>query len=396
MELEAVLNGNTFLLYFMGLLYILINKDFDKNQKIVMIYVFVYSLKLFNIVDLKILLIGLGIVSFLYIEFLSDDNVKNVLLCNIIYKIIDYMYKLIFEYSAAYFCIALFLMSSIIRINLPIIQILDLDIHVIDVKINIISILLVIYAINNITSQKFETYSFKYIKEKMDEITVWNTIKRSNIDALKLNMLIDVEDKSYFIRKNTYNFFSFEFFNYKIKKLINKLKYIKNDNNSLKKKKLSNINIKIKNMKKYIRGYSTIEMQIIRTLGIKNGYEDHIFCRKIFEIIYSKIFFSSLRKYMNKIYLDTSCCCTFKEYLLMIYIKIAPIKLNNIKYNNMCKPWNNDDITKISDEQFFISILGLSYRWISSNILFNYSRTISKYSLKKGEIRKIIKNLNKE
>ena len=56
----------------------------------------------------------------------------------------------------------------------------------------------------------------------------------------------------------------------------------------------------------------------------------------------------------------------------------------------------NDDITQISDEQFFISILGLSYRWISSNILFNYSRIISKYTLKKGEIRKIIKEINKE
>ena len=172
MELEAVLNGNTFLLYFMGLLYILINKNFDKNQKIIMIYVFVYSLKLFNIVDLKLLLIGLAIVSFLYIEFLSEDNVKNVLLCNIMYKTIDYMYKLIFEYSAVYFCIALFLMSSTIRIKLPIIQILDIDIPIIDIKINIISILLVLYAINNITSQKFETYSFKCIKEKMDEISI--------------------------------------------------------------------------------------------------------------------------------------------------------------------------------------------------------------------------------
>ena len=99
---------------------------------------------------------------------------------------------------------------------------------------------------------------------------------------------------------------------------------------------------------------------------------------------------------MNKSYLDTSDCCTFKEYLLMVYIKIAQIKLNNVRYNNMLRPWNNDDITQISDEQFFISILGLSYRWISSNILFNYSRIISKYALKKGEIRKIIKKLNGE
>lgn len=392
MELETILGGNTFLLYFMGLLYILINKDFDKCQKIVMIYVFVYSLKIFNIIDLKVLFIGLTIVSFLYIEFLSEDNVKNILLCNIIYKIIDYMYKLIFEYSAVYFCGSLILMSNIIQIDLPIIQLLNRYIPIIGIKINIISLLLVLYAINNITSQKFETYSFKHIKQKMDEINIWNNVKSNNIDSLKLNMLIDVEDKSYFIRENTYNFLSFEFIKYKIKRGIRKLKYVNIDKNILKKVTI----LPIKNTKKYIRGYSTIEMQIIRTLGIKSGYEKHIFCRKIYEIIYSKIFFTSLRRYMNKLYLDTSGCCTFKEYLLMIYIKIAPIKLNNTKYSNMLKAWNSNDIRQISDEQFFISILGLSYRWISTNILFNYSRIISEYSLKKSEIRKIIKKLNGE
>ena len=392
MELETILSGNTFLLYFMGLLYILINKDFDKCQKIVMIYVFVYSLKIFNIIDLKVLFIGLTIVSFLYIEFLSEDNLKNILLCNIIYKIIDYMYKLIFEYSAVYFCGSLILMSNIIQIDLPIIQLLNRYIPIIGIKINIISLLLVLYAINNITSQKFETYSFKHIKQKMDEINIWNNVKSNNIDSLKLNMLIDVEDKSYFIRENTYNFLSFEFIKYKIKRGIRKLKYVNIDKNILKKVTI----LPIKNTKKYIRGYSTIEMQIIRTLGIKSGYEKHIFCRKIYEIIYSKIFFTSLRRYMNKLYLDTSGCCTFKEYLLMIYIKIAPIKLNNTKYSNMLKAWNSNDIRQISDEQFFISILGLSYRWISTNILFNYSRIISEYSLKKSEIRKIIKKLNGE
>ena len=99
---------------------------------------------------------------------------------------------------------------------------------------------------------------------------------------------------------------------------------------------------------------------------------------------------------MNKSYLDTNGCCTFKEYLLMIYLKIAPIKLNNVRYKNMLEPWKNNDIMQISDEQFFISILGLSYRWISTKIIYNYSSIISKYSLEKGEIRKLIKKINKE
>ena len=131
LELEAVLEGNIFLLYFMSILYILINKDFNKNQKIVMIYIFIYSLKLFNIIELKALIIGISIVSFIYMEFLTEDDTKNTLLSNVIYKIIDYIYKVIFEYSAVYFCIALFLISKTIQNNFKIIETLNLNIPVI-------------------------------------------------------------------------------------------------------------------------------------------------------------------------------------------------------------------------------------------------------------------------
>ena len=70
MELEGLLNGNQILIYFIGLLYILINDSLDKKQKIIMLYIFTYTLKLFNIMNLKIMLIALNIVAFLYIGFL--------------------------------------------------------------------------------------------------------------------------------------------------------------------------------------------------------------------------------------------------------------------------------------------------------------------------------------
>ena len=53
--------------------------------------------------------------------------------------------------------------------------------------------------------------------------------------------------------------------------------------------------------------------QIIRTLGVKHGYSQHVICRKIYEILYSKMFFKSLRKYMNQFYYDTEDCCNYKE-----------------------------------------------------------------------------------
>ena len=283
MELEAILNGNTFLLNFMGILYILLNKDFDKNQKIVVIYVFVYSLKLFNIVDLKILLIGLGVVSFLYMEFLSEDDIKNRLLSNIKSKFYDYMYKLFFEYSVTYFCIAMILMSKTFQTNFKILEIINIEAPIIGVKVNFLSLLFIVITINNITSQKFETYSFKHIKNKMDEIALWSNIKASNINSLKLNMLIDIEDKSFFERSKSYNFFSIEFFKYKTKKILSKFKKTNNSFKKIDRKKICSLK-NIKKIKKYIRGYSTIEMQIIRTLGIKYGYENHVFCRKIMKL----------------------------------------------------------------------------------------------------------------
>ena len=71
MEFEGLLNGNQILIYFIGIFYILISDTFDKKQKIIMIYIFTYTLKLFNIMDLKVLFIILNIVAFLYLNMNS-------------------------------------------------------------------------------------------------------------------------------------------------------------------------------------------------------------------------------------------------------------------------------------------------------------------------------------
>lgn len=99
---------------------------------------------------------------------------------------------------------------------------------------------------------------------------------------------------------------------------------------------------------------------------------------------------------MNKLYLDTSGCCSFKEYLLIVYIGIAPIQINNKRYKNMLKPWNKNNLKEVSKEEFFISILGLSNRWISKKILYNYSNIINKYNLETRKLEQIIEVINKE
>lgn len=401
MELEALIGGNQILLYFIGIFYILINAGFEKKQKIIIIYICSYCLKLFNIMDFKIIIMILSIVSILYIGFLSKDNIKNIILNNIWYKFKDWVYKIIFEYSGIYFLLSMIIITDTIKAKIQLISFFYINIPIINIDINIISIILLIWTLNNITSEKYGTNQFTVIKKGMDNVTLWTKIEINQKDIEKMEMLIDIEDKSFFIRENSYNFLSIEFLKYQLDKFKitkNAVKCNIQKNGCLKciKKVISKRYIAKKIINKFksaIRGYSTIEMQMIRTLGIKYGYSYKLY-RKIYELIYSKIFFKSLRKYMNKCYLDTKGHGRFKEYLLTVYIGIAPIYINGKHYKSMLEIWNKQKLCEISKEQFLISILGLSGKIISPDIIYDYSNIIYRYDIDENKLLILISEIN--
>ena len=84
MELEVLWGENQILIFFIGIFCILINESFNKKQKIIIVYIFTYLVKLFEIMDFKAIFILLNAVTFIYIGFLSNDEVKNNILCNVI------------------------------------------------------------------------------------------------------------------------------------------------------------------------------------------------------------------------------------------------------------------------------------------------------------------------
>lgn len=395
MELEGLLSGNPILLYFVGIFYILINENFEKSQKIIVVYMLSYCLRLFDIIEFKAIIIVLNIVAFLYLEFLTKDNVKNKILNNIWDKIKDYIYKIIFEFSGVYFLISIIIISYNF---VPQIHFFSVNIPV----ANIISIILIMYTFNNVISEKYATLTFSQIKKKMDNVIIWTKIpKISEENKEKLNMLVDIEDKSYFIRESSYNFLSIEFFTYKMYQKTLKKESIKC---KLKRRKMMNY-IKIffrdllstenfcKKISKYVRGYSTIEMQLIRTLGIQYGYNFVVY-RKIYELMYSKMFFKNLLKYMNKAYLNTKGCCSFKEYLLNIYINVASIRINDKDFKHMLEIWNTRKLEDVSKEEFLISILGLSRRKIDNEIIYNYGSIIEKYNIDLDKLVLLIDDIN--
>ena len=404
-------NQNIIILYFIVVLYMLISDKLSFNKKLIIIYIISYILIVMNVIHFLKLMIIMNIAIFLYIEYLEDDEVKMNIMNNFFHKVIDYAYRMISEFHILLYTVSIFLQTNfvynIIEKNQVFSKIL-ININYGNINLLfLISFILLILTITFISQRTYIIESFQNIKDKMDKVTSWNKLKLDYHTLELFEILLRIEDKSFFIRNKSYNFFSFEFFKYRYNKIIDNLhlkmsinfsNLIKNENS------VFLLNIIIKKIKdtsnkisKIIRGYSTIEMQLIRTLGIKEGYHCK-FRRKIYEIIYSKIFFQDLRKYFKKHKYSSNC--SYKEYLMYIYIYVAKIKINGIEYENIINFWEKKnekelDLKNITNEEFFISVLGLSWRKIDKNILYNYENFIKCLNLDENKIEEIIEKIKK-
>ena len=399
--MENIFSENIAILYFIAILYIMLFEKLKINQKMIIVYIFSYLIIYYGLIDFKIMLLLFLVGTFIYFEYLTNDEVKNEMVTNFFYKIQDYLYKMIFENSMFTFFLSLIIQTN--YINLILNKIFNLNVEIIKIanfKLSVgilLSLLLLLIAITRLNIKAYWTNSLSTIKNKMCRISYWAGLNISKKTKEKFFMLSDIEDKSFFFRKNSYNILSTEFLKYKLKKITQENKsilYTEVKIHHFKKllKNLIKIPKFIKNQIINIRGYSTIEMQLIRTLGIQNGFSK-IIRRKIYEVIYSNIYFKSYRRYCNKNKYDTNC--TYKEYIMFCYIHLAPIKINNRNYPNMLALWNTNNITKITKEQFFISILGLSWRPIDENIIYNYKNIIDKYNLNTAKIISLINSITK-
>jgi hypothetical protein len=147
-----------------------------------------------------------------------------------------------------------------------------------------------------------------------------------------------------------------------------------------------------KPIRKYIRGYSTIEMQLIRTLSIQHGYTSNVIQRKFYEFIYSVVFFDSFKN--NYQYFHYSNIDEYKLYLIYIYIRVAPVKINDIAYSSILKMYDKGKINDISNEEFYIWTLGLSHKKINFDILERPE--IEVFKMDKEKIKQLIKRFGKQ
>lgn len=355
--MNGLFGNNLFFLYIFASITIMNYSKMTENQKIIIMYLLTFGLAVLKISSVKECLMYLILVTCFYLEFLSEDTVKIKFVKKLRYKILDYLFLMFVQYKFLLFFLTLTLTS--VRFQALVSRNLKLDLNISSI-LDYISIVFFFLTIFEVSKEKFKMKSFSDILTK-DFVPPIN-----ESDLLPYNVyfqiLIEMEDKTYYLREKSYNFFSIDFIHIKIKQYREQMK---NEKISQKIKKYVYVS-------QVIRGYSTIEMQLIRTVALESGYNMKI-TRKIFEILYTNIIFKSMNEYyQTNHYVNND---KFKEYLLSIYVSKVRTNISGVVYSNMTK-YLSKDIEDWTKEKFYIACLGLPYQEFSDYYVYGLYRNI--------------------
>lgn len=347
--METLFNKNIIFIFFFAMIAIYNYSDLKEYQRMAIIYISVYALAVLNIVGIKMALLLLIVSLFCFFEIFTSDEMKFKILVNPIYKAVDFIYISIFQYSFGGICLALLLL----KIKLP--ETFDKQ----NIIFRTLSFLFIVWTLTAMLQQKYVIHTFGEMYRVFTYFPI-NKIEFNDKLYEACNILVSIEDKRYFERE-AYSFFSVKYIISLIKGKIasqrggKKVIYV-----------LVNGNRFIKNIFDESRGYSTIPMQLVRSLGIKRGY-NYKYRRKIFEILYSRMFFKGIERMFNEDKVTQRQY--FKEYLLYIYFHKVNTFLGDATFSKFLNAFdmkynrkNEKDIYDCTNEGIFIACMGLSKR----------------------------------
>lgn len=429
--METIFQGNIFFLYIIGLL-IIVNYDaFTKKQKVMLLYFFTYGLLLVTTISKGKIMMLLVLGLFIYEEFLSDDKSKYKYIVSVIDRIKDFVFLSVFVYKIGYVAIAFILYDN--TFGFPVVGSFKMDM--------IGSIVFMLVACLRMYEERIEFNDFSTIDRIFKRYPYY--LYKKDVEKYgyelnkKMHIVAAIEDKTFFMRSNGYSIISPNYVTkwieakktekqskYKkrsklFRKTINLLfravktiwRWLKNKNRlkRLVNKTINAINnicyriISFASRKKrrYLRGYSTIEMQLLRVLAINRGFytgshhkklfEVHcVIVRKIFELLYTDMFFKNLKREQETI----NNIMYFREYLVFIYLHVVSTRLNGKTYNPVSRVFLNADVISWPNEALFVASLGLNFSRIDKSRVRLYNNVIDEFSLDRSIILKLIENMN--
>ena len=383
MEVPNIFMNQTYTPYIVfvyTIIFFLFFKNFKSdNIKILACYYIMFLVSISNIIDKKIFLSLFMFIFYIYNEYLVDDEYKSKIINTTQDRIIDTLY-FIYKYKFVLFVISLFIISNFFKT------------YIIDLKLVgiFISFIILMYISHKVATNSFEVNKITDIYKSLGNFNSFNRISKN-----KSLIITDIEDKTFYRRRNSYTLISVDYLKHKMKDLgftniFMLIKYF------IKKLGLNN---SLNGVDK-IRGYSTIEMQLFKTLSIKSGFNNRS-SRKIYELVYTSLYFKGLKRYFKTNY-DKVTDKYYKDYILNEYNKYVPMIING-KYYKTIKSFWGKEYYDLTDEEYFLTVLTfsgridinkLSYEYIKNNFSIYESFNILDKNLLKQAINNMKETFN--
>lgn len=366
--MEELFSSNLFAIYIIACIAVISYTNFGENQRMFLLYLFAYATAFFQIFRVLSSVVLLMMITFVFLEYLTEDVKKLSLITKLRYKVYDYVFLMLFQYHF------LWILMAFIALHIS----CSNDCYI-QIWLKIVSIGLLFIGMHLSISQPFKIKSITEMGRVFEKIPPYSFEYQDRMQE-KFNLLCDFEDKTYFQRKNSYSCITVEYAicwknNHRIKGrgIVHKILLHSQ---------------KFPHIFRLSRGYSTPEMQLLRTVGITRGYDKYKIQRKVFEVVYAKIFFSSLKEFHQA---NTNLALQhYREYLLYVYFQTVMTKINGKKYAPLSSVFSNDrDVSNWSMNGLFIACLGLSFREVDDYSLELFSDIIEKYALDINRIREL-------
>lgn len=428
--MSELLKDSGVFVYLLSVIVIINYTSFTKIQRISIIYICTYGLTFTHAFPAGMDVMLLLAVIFIYEEYLTDDSMRIRILYRWSYKFLDALYMAVFQYKILWVIVGILLRADALKEMLC--RYMGEEFYqYAHAPMEVLSALCVfVGGIHGMYTVKEVYHSFDEMYGKVQQYPYYS-IRFSEPLKERLALVADVEDTTYFQRKNGYSFFSLEFIRIWRKQkngrerhagrhpsLQRILSMIRQQVHAVGWKEavckgFALVRMQIEGRlyllkEKWIwflglfsRGHSTIEMQLIRILGYKEGLifgrpknpEQwfRVLKRKGYECLYSKIFFDGLKWYLSK-----GLCKDLKDYryfLVVLYLHTVQSKVGSETYRPLDKMYSDIEIEKWPKELLFLTCLGLNSRPITMTRVWEYWGVIQKYALDEEKLETMVEQL---
>lgn len=201
--MENLLSSNSLILLFWIIISFIVDSGKKPYVVVIMTYIMIFIANFFDVVATFPSIFITILALYIYFEIFCDD-VKRKIMKNIIYKLIDFLYLIFFQYSFFLFAVAIFLSTSFVSSCL--------EEYINFYLIKFLSFCAMFWSCTNISSQNYLIHTFDEIKNKFDKISTYREFIVKNKCIKCSDSVLQIEDKNYFIRGDKYTLFNWFYF----------------------------------------------------------------------------------------------------------------------------------------------------------------------------------------